>query len=215
MRHSGAITLTACLLGCQHLVPIVIPREQPAVVNMADFGGTLYFPGFVTEHAELNRLLVRALQFEFRQRGYAVVQGELSQWPAWDRLYVQDFEGQSALVVTGVFKVSPYTSSGTRTSVREEFDPFGRRSTAEVRRYREDAGWMLAGYLVFFDHDRSFLRSPRFNFVISQPVERGPIALEAAVQVFCQQDLVPGILSSIAPTYVPVERTFILDAPAP
>jgi len=113
----------------------VIPLKQPAVVDMQRFTG-LYFPGFVTEHADLNRELVRLLQFEFRRLGYQVVQGELSQWPAWEWISRQNFAGQSALVVTGEVALRPYTASGVRTQVRRVLHIVHQTALLEIHRSR-------------------------------------------------------------------------------
>lgn len=198
----GALAIVAILaiVGCALRVPVAITIPRPPAIDLRAFTG-IYFPGFMIDHAEFNAEIVRQLQYRFRTRGFTVVQGELSQWAYGQRFPTENFRGQTALVITGELHVAPMTQEGPRTTVSEQFDPYGRRQTTETRRWTREEGWVLTGTLALFQRERLFLRIP-VTAVAKQPPAWGRISVSDATYTFCEAELMPWLLAQVAPRII-------------
>ena len=199
-----AIVLLSCCAQTV-LVPIVVP--MPALIDMREYTG-LYFPGFVTEHAEFNAEIVRQLQLQFRQRGFTVVQGELSQWLPGRPFPFSNFSGQTALIVTGQLAFAPITQEGLRTRVQETFDRYGRRSVEETRRYVRESGWAVSGSLALLKRDRVIGSIPILGLV-KQPVQWRRITVPEASYAFCTVELIPRLAAVILPRNLRTQRWLV------
>jgi len=207
LRTIIAVLAIVFLLHCAQAVPVLIVVPKPALIDMRGYTG-LYFPGFVTEHAEFNAEIVRQLQFQFRQRGFKVVQGELSQWSPNQLFPFDNFSGQTALIVTGQFTFTPMTQEGPQTRTRETFDLYGRRYVRELHSYVRESGWAISGILVLLKRNQVIDRASIVT-VIKQPVEWRALAVSEASYAFCRIELIPRLDAVILPRNIRAQRWLV------
>lgn len=207
------------LLGLAWVVSTCVPASvhvplttvhRPAV-DMRQFTG-LHFPGFSLNDIEVRHLfndeLVRSLRQAFRARGYSVDSDIPLIFPP-EQIPTVSFERRSALVVSGILALSPYTYTGIKADTREVFDAVGRRHTTATRQYVEDTGWVLKGWIVLIDHGQPFLRLGPINAETRQRRVFGPIPLATAADIFAWTEIAPYLVYAIEPTRIPTTRTLL------